>query len=334
MLTFRTRTIFSPATGLAALLALAALFALLAPSARAADGPTRLVFTSGKAERCRGDACNRFDVVRSVSPHGRGAQRLALISSAVELASSESGTIAVLSRNVAGGGANSNSFTNVYLITPDGKRKAVFRQRLEGFQATGLGISGNGKLLVLSARYEEMTASRASKLFVVRADGTGLRVLTAGPGNDKMPALSPDGSKVVFSRAIGSSGKSDLYVMPTAGGEPRQLTENLYDDVNPVFSPDGRSVAFGHYNRRTNGGRLAVIRLGQAGERVVTSTGREYPDPDYSPNGRNLAFVGEVPKGKGGYENALYTVGADGRGRSLVSRGFEDPGLPQWTLRP
>lgn len=316
-----------------ALLALASLFALGSSAAEAAGGPGRIVFASGKAERCRGDACNRFDVVRSVTPHGAGAQRLALISSAVELASSESGTVAVLSRNVAGGGSNSNSFTNVYILTPNGKRKAVFRDRLEGFQATGMGISGNGKLLVLSARYEEMTESRASKLFVVRADGTGLRQLTDGAGNDKMPALSPDGRKVVFSRSLGS-GKSDLYVMPVSGGEPRQLTENLYDDVNPVFSPDGKSVAFGHYNRKTNGGRLAVIRLGQAGERALTSTGKEYPDPDYSPNGRNLVFVSEVLGGKGGFENALYTVRTNGSGRTPVGGGFEDPGLPQWTLRP
>jgi WD40-like Beta Propeller Repeat len=319
----------------ATLLALAALAGLLASAAEArpGGGPGRIVFVAERAERCRGDACNRFDVVRSVTPHGRGAQRLALISSAVETASTESGTIAVLSKNVAGGGANSNAFTNVYILTPDGKRQAVFRQRREGFYATGLGISGNGKLLVISARNGKFGSDK-SKLWLVRSDGSGLRQLTTGPGYDEMPALSPDGRRIVFSRTFGDSRKPELYVIPTAGGEAVQLTENGVSDVNPVFSPDGRSIAFGQYNERTRRGSIAVIRTDGSGLRTVTSSGGEYPDPDFSPSGRSIAFVGEVPQGRGAYENALYTVRASGGGRSLVTRAFEDPGLPQWTLRP
>ena len=53
----------------------------------------------------------------------------------------------------------------------------------------------------------------------------------------------------------------------------------------------------------------------------------------FSPDGRNIAFVGEVFGAKG-YDSAIYTVRASGTGRSLVSGAFEDPNLPQWTLRP
>jgi hypothetical protein len=334
MLTIKSQFAFTSRTVVPALLASAALagFVAMAAPAQAADGPTRIVFTSGKAERCRIGACNRFDVIRSVTPHGRGVQRVALISSAIETASIESGTIAVLSKNVAGGGANSNAFTNVYLLSPGGKRKAVFRERLEGFYATGLGISGNGKLLALSARYGQIDSGR-SKIWLVRSDGSGLRQLTTGPGNDEMPALSPDGKRIVFSRTIGSSRKPDLYAVPTAGGEAVQLTENGLEDVNPVFSPDGRSIAFGQYNARARSGLVAIVRADGGGVRTVTSTGGEYPDPDYSPNGRNLAFVSEI-LGARGYDTALYTVRTSGAGRTLVSRAFEDPGLPQWTLRP
>ena len=332
MLTVKTRTIVSPKTVVAALLAFAALLALTAPSARAADGPTRIVFVSGKEQRCRGGACNGFDVIRSVSPHGRGAKELALISSAYDTASTESGTVAVLSRNVAGGGANSNAFTNVYLLTPDGKRKAVFRQRIEGFNATGIGISGNGKLLVLAARYDETTEGRM-KLFLVRSDGSGFRQLTTGPGRDETPALSPDGKRIVFARTTGDSRKPDLYAMPTAGGEAVQLTENGLADVNPVFSPDGRRVAFGQYNQRTHRGSIAIAGADGSGPRTLTSTYGEYPEPDFSPNGRNLAYVAEIPK-KGLYESALYTVRASGGHRSLVTRAFENPLGAQWTLRP
>jgi Tol biopolymer transport system component len=332
MLTVRNRTTVNLKVLAAALLALASLAGFFAAASARAAGPGRIVFVSGKAERCRMGACNRFDVIRSVTPHGAGAKRLALVSSVVETASTESGTIAVLSKNVAGGGANSEAYTQVYLITPDGKRKQVFRERLEGFKATGLGISGNGKLLAISARYGQLE-DRRSKIWLVRSDGSGFRQLTSGPGNDEMPALSPDGKRVVFSRTVGESRRPDLYTVPTSGGEAVRMTENDFEDVNPVISPDGRSVAFGQYNHRTNRGILAVLRIGQHGPRVVTSTGGEYPDPDYSPNGRNLAFVSEV-LGARGYDTALYTVRASGGGRTLVSGAFEYSELPQWTLRP
>lgn len=316
----------------AALLALASLFALGSAAADAADGPTRIVFVSGKEHRCKGDACNGFDVIRSVTPHGRGARDLALISSAYDTASTESGTVAVLSRNVAGGGSNSNTFTNVYLLTPDGRRKAVFRKRIEGFNATGIGISGDGRLLVLAARYDETTEGRM-KLFLVRADGSGFRQLTTGPGRDETPALSADGKRIVFARTIGDSRKPELYAMPTAGGEAVRLTENGLTDVNPVFSPDGRRIAFGQYNQRTHRGSIAVIGADGSGLRTLTSTYGEYPEPDFSPNGRNLAYVAEIPK-KGLYESAIYTVRASGGHRSLVTRAFEYPLGAQWTLRP
>lgn len=333
MLITSTQTTVHLKSAVAALLALAALIALAAPAARAADGPTRIVFISGKEQRCKGDACNGFDVVRSVTPHGRGAQELGLVSSAFDAASTESGTVAVLSRNVAGGGANSNSFSNVYLISPDGKRKAVFRKRIEGFLATGIGIAGDGRLLVLSARYAEATGNSRSKLFLVRADGTGFRQLTTGAGNDETPALSADGRRIVFSRTIGESRKPDLYVMPTAGGPARRLTENGLVDINPVFSPDGRKIAFGQFNQRTHRGSIAVMRSDGGGLRTLSSTFGEYPEPDFSPNGRNLAYVAEIPK-KGLYESALYTVRASGGQRSLVTRAFEHPVGAQWTLRP
>lgn len=315
-----------------ALLALASLIGFGSSAADAASGPTRIVFVSGKEQRCKGDACNRFDVIRSVTPHGRGARELALISSAYDTASTESGTVAVLSRNVAGGGSNSNTFTNVYLLTPDGKRKAVFRKRIEGFNATGIGISGDGRLLVLAARYDETTEGRM-KLFLVRTDGSGFRQLTTGPGRDETPALSADGKRIVFARTIGDSRKPELYVMPTAGGEAVQLTANGLSDVNPVFSPDGRRVAFGQYNQRTHRGSVAIVGADGSGLRTLASTYGEYPEPDFSPNGRNLAYVAEIPK-KGLYESALYTVRASGGHRSLVTRAFEYPLGAQWTLRP
>jgi Tol biopolymer transport system component len=317
--------------GVLALVALAA-----APAqARPADGPGRIVFVAGKSRHCHQGACRNLDVVRAISPHGGRAKALSEIRSVTELATSDDGTVAILSKNVAGGGANSGAFVQIYLIHPSGKRTAVFRQRLQRFNATGLGISGNGKLLALSGRFAEDFSARP-KIWLVRADGTGMRQLTTGPGADEMPAISSDGKRVAFVRTLNdgtpSGRKSELYTVPTAGGEPIRLTENTLKDVNPVFSPDGRSIAFGELSPRRRG-TVQTIQTDGTNQRQLTSTGLEYPDPDYSPNGRSLVFIAQVPNARP-YESALYTVRTSGTARQLLTSRFEDPGLPQWTVEP
>jgi Tol biopolymer transport system component len=323
------RSRFALVLGVLALTALAA-----APAqARPADGPGRIVFVAGKSRHCHQGACRNLDVVRAISPHGGRAQALTEIRSVAEVATSDDGTVAVLSKDVAGGGANAGAFVQIYLVHPNGKRTAVFRQRLQRFNATGLGISGDGRLLALSGRFAEGPAGR-SKIWLVRADGTGLRQLTTGPGADEMPAISSDGKRVAFVRTLSdgtpSGRKSELYTVPTAGGEATRLTENTLEDVNPVFSPDGRTIAFGEISR--NRGTVQIIRIEGTDQRRVTGTGREYPDPDYSPNGRSLVFIGQIP-GAHPYENALYTVRTSGTARRLLTSRPEDPGLPQWTVR-
>ncbi|HSS32137.1 MAG TPA: hypothetical protein VLL27_02520 [Solirubrobacterales bacterium] len=332
MLTTTIRTTFLSKLLASLLLALIALAGLLATEASAA-GAGQIVFVAGKAKHCKMGACPGYDVVRSISPHGGRGHKVAIIRSVAETASNESGTVAVLSKIVAGGGANASAYTQVYLITPAGKRIAVFRHRLQGFAATGLGISGDGRLLALSGRYEE--AGGSSKVWVVRSNGTGMHQVTTGPGNDEMPALSPDGKRIVFSRTlrekdVPASRKPELWTVDVESGEETRLTENGFEDVNPVFSPDGKTIAFGQVADH-NRGAVELIRADGSGERKVTSTGREYPDPDFAPSGRSIAFVGEIPHAKGGYESAIYTVRTSGAGRHLASSRFEFPGLPQWT---
>jgi Tol biopolymer transport system component len=336
MLTAATRTAHPLKIVAALLLALAALAGLLASGASArAAGPGQIVFVAGKGKVCRMGACHNFDLVRSISPHGGPGRVLAKVRSVAETASTEDGTVAVLSKNIAGGGANSAAYTQVYLISPSGKRTEVFRHRLEDFAATGMGISGDGRTIALSARYKDQGG--LSKIWVVRSNGTGMHQVTTGPGNDEMPAISPDGKRIVFSRTlvekdVPGSRKPELWSVDVESGEETRLTENALEDVNPVFSPDGRSIAFGQVAAHNRGG-VDVIRADGSGLRKVTSTGREYPDPDYAPSGRSIAFIGEVPHAPGGYTTAIYTVRTSGTGRTLASSRFEFPELPQWTLR-
>jgi len=54
----------------------------------------------------------------------------------------------------------------------------------------------------------------------------------------RYPAISPDGSMVVFSY------QGDLWSVSADGGRALRLTAHQAYDGWPVFSPDGESVAF------------------------------------------------------------------------------------------
>lgn len=310
---------------------------VLARKAARPSAATRIVFVYGKAPHCIGKPGNRDcfpprDVIRSISPRGGNERVLAKIRSVAELAATEDGRrIAILSKNVVGGGSNTGAYTQIYLLAPGGKPRPVFSERLQEFAANGLAISADGGLLVFSGKGSRGQGfPKGSKVFLVRADGSGMRQLTKGEADDSTPAFSPDGKRVVFSREAPEGSKerdSELYEVSLAGGPETRLTEDALDDVNPVFSPDGKSIAFGQY--RSGHGKVVTMPAAGGAVRTVVSTGREYPDPDYSPNGRNLVFPGEL---KG--DSPLTTVRATGGAKKIVTGKFDFPALSQWTSVP
>lgn len=80
--------------------------------------------------------------------------------------------------------------------------------------------------------------------------------LTSYPGDEREPAVSPDGSMVAFSWSGAAGNNYDIYVVKTGGQEPLQLTTDPAADVYPAWSPDGSHIAF-------------VRRKGEFGEIVV-----------------------------------------------------------------
>lgn len=119
-------------------------------------------------------------------------------------------------------------------------------------------------------------------------------VLTSYPGEEREPALSPDGKRVVFSWNGEKEDNFDIYVKPVDAGEPVRLTTDPAPDGAPVWSPDGNFIAF----RRLTGdkGGFYVVPAAGGPERKVADiptlpSHRGWPDLDWAPDGKSLIVV-------------------------------------------
>jgi Tol biopolymer transport system component len=138
--------------------------------------------------------------------------------------------------------------------------------------------------------------------------------LTSFDGYKDYPALSPDGSKVVFSwnGPSGAGPERNIYVKPVGDGEPVQLTTAAEDNMWPTWSPDGRYIAFGRRLEPKN--VIFIVPAGGGPERKVAEGGIGV---SWSPDGKYLALVhSSWPTESGGIY--LWTV-ETGASRELTS---------------
>ena len=72
-------------------------------------------------------------------------------------------------------------------------------------------------------------------IYTINPDGTGLRCLTEGNGNNEEPCWSPDGRYIVFSS--NRSGGYHLYLMNSNGYNQRRITYFKGEERSPSWSP-------------------------------------------------------------------------------------------------
>lgn len=171
-------------------------------------------------------------------------------------------------------------------------------------------------------------AANNSDLWVVNADGSGLRQLTHCAAVDNCggyfdPTWAADGSTIFFAYCCVKGNGGDLvniFSMNADGTGLRRVTTN--DDVDcgdngPTASPDGRWIAFSRsVGVPSNKGQcvtaLFLVHPNGTGLHQITSYDLQVDEKDWSPDGSRITFVSHEGSDAGPFRADLFSVAPDG----------------------
>ena len=196
----------------------------------------------------------------------------------------------------------------------------------------------------------------ASEIYLMDADGTNVRRLTDNHDGDGLPAISPDGSRIVFDSTRLRSPEQPantphLFVMNVDGSGQTPLTWGS----SASWSPDGKRIAF----HASASGTAAATRVepgapasdseifigdvdGLLGKRATARNLTHSPttiddDADWSPDGKRIVYTSRAPTRRG--SNAvndpsaeIFVIDADGGGSPVrLTTNDEEERAPAWS---
>lgn len=193
----------------------------------------------------------------------------------------------------------------------------------------------------------------AAEIYLMDSDGTNARRVTENTYSDGFPALSPDGTRIVFdSNRLRASGEplniSDLFVMNADGSGQTALVRGS----SASWSPDGRKIAF-HASASGTGqpinslpgaattdSDIFVMDVEEflkhrARPRNITNNQAAIDDdPDWSPKGQKIAFTSHaLSDNTDNHVTAeIYVIDADARGKpTRLTNNAEEERAPAWS---
>ncbi len=221
--------------------------------------------------------------------------------------------------------------------SPDGRRVAYYDERVDDLWVAHLPSGAHGNLSRTEADLDYMPTwspdgSRIAfaslgtgelGLYVVNADGTGLRRLTADPEpathRDYAPAWSPNGERIAF--ASDRDGTMQIWTMRADGTDLRQVTAGATTrGYEPSWSPDATRLVFRRVSNVGGGGGartdLAIVNADGTGLVELPLAGTE-AWPSWSPDGTRIAFSSNLPT----TDTRLYTIAPDGTRLTEIAGG-------------
>lgn len=216
--------------------------------------------------------------------------------------------------------------SEIYVMNPLARRPPTTVRRLTnvpGFDGDPA-WSPNGKQIVF-----ESTRSGNSDIWVMDADGTNPKNLTAGsPQFDGDPTWSPGGGRIAFTST--RDGNAEIYLMNPKGAGLLNITNSPGDDFDPTWSPDGELVAF--VSNRDRNFEIYETNDRFLLKRLTHDSGLD-AFPAWSPDGRWIAFT--TDRGDTGNRDVQYmSANGDGNGVTELTQAPGWDQAPDWQRKP
>lgn len=176
-----------------------------------------------------------------------------------------------------------------YILVADAAAAAPLRTTTQNERATrspALFVAAAGVAFALATTAVLSFGDNSQRTAVA---GGQVRPLTAMPGLELYPALSPAGGQVAFAHKD-TSGRWDLYLKSLAGGEPQRLTDDVARERLPVWSRAGDELAY----VRSDGEACEIIRVavpGGTARKIADCGAKLVGSLDWSPDGKLLVLT-------------------------------------------
>jgi eukaryotic-like serine/threonine-protein kinase len=153
-------------------------------------------------------------------------------------------------------------------------------------------------------------------LWVMNADGSNQRQLTANTGDNSQPVATPDGRYIIFKS--NRSGTANIWRLDVDGTNPRRLSSGS-GEADPHCTPDGKWVVY----TLLGAGKPTVWRVsidGGAPEQIID---KYTTNPAVSPDGESIACFYRDEQANGRMKLAVFKIAA---GEPV--RSFDTPAVP------
>lgn len=173
-------------------------------------------------------------------------------------------------------------------------------------------------------------------LYRKRPDGETATVVIASPGDERFPALAPDGRRLAFCSTVENFVAIYLFEdfarpPPIAEWPRHRISPDNVHALHPTWSPDGTRIAYsaaagGDWSR-------AGLAIYEPASRATHQLGVTGLFPNWSPKGDRIVF--QKLTRRDAFLSGLWVVDVDGVEVREETRIFDRPGLasitPAWS---
>ncbi|MBI3210710.1 MAG: PD40 domain-containing protein [Candidatus Solibacter usitatus] len=202
-------------------------------------------------------------------------------------------------------------------INDDGAKQVAREYAADILKLLGVqGLSGS-KIYFVSNRGGE------KQIWVMDYDGSSQRAFTKYPDLCTMPSLSPDGSKIAFTRFSPNGPQITIHATESGRRLPF-LNPAASFNSNLSFSPDGSKVAFA--SKVSGYAQIHAAGADGSGLTRLSNSRAIEVEPKINPKtGADIVFV----SGRGGVQQ-IYRMSIDGADVSRLTSGEGQASNPAW----